>query len=68
MQSAAKNFGRLRPASYIFTKADETRARGAIINQIVKMKMPVSFITTGQRVPEDILKATKTGILSLVFQ
>jgi flagellar biosynthesis protein FlhF len=68
MQSAAKNFGRLRPVSYIFTKTDETRARGAIINQIVKTKMPVSFITTGQRVPEDILKATKTGILSLVFQ
>jgi flagellar biosynthesis protein FlhF len=68
MQSAAENFGRLAPVSYIFTKADETRARGAIINQIVKTKMPVSFITTGQRVPEDILKATKTGILSLVFQ
>ncbi len=68
MNSAAKNFGRLKPTSYIFSKADETRARGGIINQVIKLRMPISFVTTGQRVPEDILKATKTGILSLVFQ
>ncbi|MBE9582093.1 MAG: protein FlhF [Proteobacteria bacterium] len=68
MDSAARNFGRLNLSSYIFTKTDETRARGVIVNQSFKLKMPISFITTGQRVPEDILKATRTGILSLIFQ
>jgi flagellar biosynthesis protein FlhF len=67
-ERAAKNFGRLDFSSYIFTKADETQARGVIINQLFKLRMPVSFITTGQRVPEDILKATKTGILRLLFR
>ena len=65
---AARNFQKLNYRSYIFTKTDETKKRGVIINQILKSKMPISYITTGQRVPEDILKATKMGILNLVFE
>jgi len=68
MHAAATKFGRLNFSSYIFTKTDETKARGIIINQLLRLKLPVSFITTGQRVPEDIFKATKTGILRLVFE
>jgi flagellar biosynthesis protein FlhF len=68
MDSAAKNFGMLNFNSYIFTKTDETKARGVIVNQLLKLKKPVSFITTGQRVPEDIFKATRTKILNLMFQ
>jgi len=67
MERAAKNFGRLEFSSYIFTKTDETQARGVIVNQLLKLRTPISFITTGQRVPEDIFKATKTGILRLLF-
>ncbi len=67
MERAAKNFGQLNFASYIFTKTDETQARGVIINQLFKSRMPISFVTTGQRVPEDIFKATRTGILRLLF-
>ena len=68
MSAAARNFGTLDFDSYIFTKTDETKARGVIINQLLKLKKPVSFVTTGQRVPEDIFKATRTNILSLMFQ
>ncbi|MBW2331859.1 MAG: hypothetical protein JRF30_13370, partial [Deltaproteobacteria bacterium] len=67
MERAAKNFGRLEFSSYIFTKTDETQARGVIVNQLLKLRTPISFITTGQRVPEDIFKASKTGILRLLF-
>ena len=67
MERAAENFSRLKYSSYIFTKIDETQARGVIINQLFRLRMPISFITTGQRVPEDIFKATKTGILRLLF-
>ncbi|MCK4727341.1 MAG: protein FlhF [Desulfobacterales bacterium] len=67
MERAAQNFSRLEFNSYIFTKTDETQARGVIISQLFKLRMPISFITTGQRVPEDIFKATKTGILNLLF-
>ncbi len=68
MERAAKNFSCLDLSSYIFTKIDETKSRGVIINQLSKLAMPVSFVTTGQNVPEDILKATNKRILNLVFQ
>lgn len=68
MERVAENFGRLDFKSYVFTKIDETRARGAIINQILRLRMPVSFITTGQRVPEDIVKATRNDLLRMLFK
>lgn len=68
IETMAKNFSKLDCSSYIFTKIDETNTRGVIINQILKSEKPVSYVTTGQRVPEDIMKATKTGILNLIFQ
>jgi flagellar biosynthesis protein FlhF len=67
MERAARNFGQLKFTSYIFTKTDETQARGVMINQVFRLRTPISFITTGQRVPEDIFKATKAGILRLLF-
>lgn len=67
MQEAARNFATLNPASYVFTKIDETRTRGGLIDQVMDMNLPVSFITNGQRVPEDILMATKKRILRLVM-
>jgi flagellar biosynthesis protein FlhF len=68
MLAAAENFGRLNFDSYIFTKTDETRAKGVIVNHLMKHRKPVSFVTNGQRVPEDIFKATRTNILGLMFR
>lgn len=68
MDMITHRFGKLNCDSMIFTKTDESKARGAIIDQVLKTKMPISYVTTGQRVPEDIIKATKTGILNLVFE
>lgn len=67
MEAAAQNFGRLGLQSYVFTKLDEAKFRGAIVNQIMKMKAPISFVTNGQRVPEDIEAASKIGILRLLL-
>lgn len=68
MLAAAENFGKLNFDSYIFTKTDETRAKGVIINHLLRHRKPVSFVTNGQRVPEDIFKATRTNVLGLMFQ
>jgi flagellar biosynthesis protein FlhF len=67
MREAAKNFATLSPESYVFTKVDETRTRGGLIDQVMDLRLPVSFITNGQRVPEDIMGATKRRILDLVL-
>jgi len=40
--------------SIFFTKIDETYKPGILVNLPIKTDIPVSFISTGQRVPEDI--------------
>ncbi|HEX3011069.1 MAG TPA: flagellar biosynthesis protein FlhF [Syntrophomonadaceae bacterium] len=38
----------------IFTKLDETRCYGQILNAIDEIRLPVAYFTTGQNVPDDI--------------
>ncbi len=45
--------------SIILTKLDETRAYAALCQQIVASALPVSYLSIGQRVPEDFLAASK---------
>ncbi|WP_281951171.1 flagellar biosynthesis protein FlhF [Nitrosophilus kaiyonis] len=40
--------------SIFFTKIDETYKPGILVNLPIKTEIPVSFISTGQRVPEDL--------------
>ncbi len=63
MHKTAANFGPLKFQSYIFTKLDEAQRSGSIINQILKVNIPISYLTTGQNVPEDIERANKKTIL-----
>lgn len=67
MQKAASQFSRLNPSTYIFTKADETVQCGCMIDQVHEYNLPISFITHGQNVPEDIMAATRRNISRLVF-
>ena len=53
--------------SLIFTKIDETIHHGSIVNQLLRFPFPVSYLGTGQRVPEDIELATHKRVLSFLF-
>ena len=66
MNKAADNFRCLKYQSYIFTKRDETQKYGSILNQIMEQSLPVSYITTGQNVPEDIEKAERAKLLKSI--
>ena len=67
MSRTAINFSPLKFQSYIFTKMDEADRCGSVINQIMKMRAPISYITNGQNVPEDIEKAQKRKIMHLLL-
>jgi flagellar biosynthesis protein FlhF len=55
-------------SSFIFSKIDECRKPGLIFNVLSNCEKPVSYITTGQDVPEDIEVATEPGLLNLLFR
>ena len=62
LQEVVQAFGRFSPQSLIFTKLDETTTYGPILNQMVRAGKPVSYLAFGQRVPDDLEKATREGL------
>lgn len=67
MNKTAINFSLLDFKGYIFTKLDESEKYGSIINQLMKKQLPISYLTTGQNVPDDIEAASKNRIAKLLF-
>lgn len=51
----------------IVTKLDETTTYGPILNIVNTAKKPLSFITTGQNVPDDIKIPSKDEIVNLIL-
>jgi len=60
-------FSRLGIDSTIFTKVDECVNLGIILNTQIHNSAPVSYITNGQRVPEDLVAADKKEIAELII-
>jgi len=63
----AERFSLLSIRSYIFTKIDETEEFSSLFNQLLRFRRPLSYLTNGQRVPEDIELATKGRVAHLVL-
>ena len=54
LEDALERFMPLSPRSLIVTKLDETRCLGSVYPFLSRSPVPVSYVTTGQRVPDDI--------------
>jgi flagellar biosynthesis protein FlhF len=51
----------------IITKLDETSSYGSLLNILDAAKKPLSFITTGQNVPDDIKMISASEVSSLIL-
>jgi flagellar biosynthesis protein FlhF len=51
----------------LFTKLDESTGFGSIFNHSIRFKLPIAYLTTGQKVPEDIEVATKERLVDLLL-
>jgi flagellar biosynthesis protein FlhF len=51
----------------IFTKLDEVNSYGSIFNTMIWAQCPLSYLTMGQRVPEDIELATPEKVAHWVM-
>lgn len=54
MSEAARCFGNGKPAGVILTKLDEATSLGAALSLLIKARLPVAWLSDGQRVPEDL--------------
>lgn len=51
----------------LFTKIDETGEYGTMINAMVRTKLPLSYMTNGQQVPEDLEPGSIDRIVDLIW-
>jgi len=62
-----KRFSTLPLAGVIFTKLDESTNYGTIFNHAIRFKLPITFLTTGQNVPDDIEPASRERLIDLLL-
>ena len=63
-----QKFSQVEPDRIIFTKTDETGSLGMIINLLRDNPASLSYVTTGQSVPDDIERASADVIANLLFK
>jgi flagellar biosynthesis protein FlhF len=67
LNSTLERFARVRADRLILTKLDEACGLGAIVGVLVQANSPVSYVTTGQAVPEDIEPADRKRLARLTL-
>jgi flagellar biosynthesis protein FlhF len=67
LTKAADKFSVLKPTRMIFSKLDEAVHFGVIVNACKKVGMRVSYVTTGQEVPDEIEMAQSDRLARLVL-
>jgi flagellar biosynthesis protein FlhF len=55
------------PRKLLFTKLDETLSLGPLLNEAVRTRLPISFLATGQRIPEDLRPAVRQELADLIL-
>jgi flagellar biosynthesis protein FlhF len=68
LQRSIERFARVGFDDLVVTKLDETQARGVILSAIVQAARPVSFLTNGQNVPDDLEAADPQRVADLILQ
>jgi flagellar biosynthesis protein FlhF len=63
----ARAYRPLEPDRTILTKLDETLTPGSVLDFLDRAPIPVSFLGTGQRVPEDLEIASPAGLVARVI-
>ncbi len=68
MKEAASAFSVFNPDTYVFTKIDETKRCGKILDQLASFDLPVSLVTNGQKVPEDLILPDNHELLKIILK
>jgi flagellar biosynthesis protein FlhF len=67
MTRVAAQFAMFQPAKLLFTRLDETTRFGALVSESVRTGKPVSFLATGQEIPDALEAATSSRLAELVL-
>jgi flagellar biosynthesis protein FlhF len=65
IESLCNRYRALSPARLLFTKVDEIETAPEMARAPLRLELPITWITTGQAVPEDLEEPTNERVLEL---
>lgn len=68
MVGIAESFSRIAYTHLVFTKLDETESLGPVVSLAWKIRRPISYLTTGQNVPDDIEVAKPEKLIAQLLK
>lgn len=68
LQEAYEHFRRVPLSGCILTKLDESLNLGDVLGMCIQNNLPISYVTDGQRVPEDIKVADAGELVAVTLQ
>ena len=68
IEETVKRFSPLKPASCLLTKLDEAASLGGALSALIRARLPVSYLSEGQRVPEDLAPARALDLITLAVR
>lgn len=57
IEEAVQRFAPAKPSTCVLTKLDEATSLGGAISTLIRARLPVTYVSEGQRVPEDLAPA-----------
>lgn len=64
IEEAVERFAPANAASCVLTKLDEATSMGGAISMLVRARLPVAYLSDGQRIPEDLMPARAHQIIA----
>jgi flagellar biosynthesis protein FlhF len=63
-EETVRRFAPANPSCCVLTKLDEAASLGGVLSALIRARMPVSYMSEGQRVPEDLRPARALELVS----
>jgi flagellar biosynthesis protein FlhF len=64
IEEAVRRFAPANPSCCVLTKIDEAASLGGVLSALIRARLPVSYMSEGQRVPEDLRPARALELVS----
>lgn len=68
IDEAVKRFAPANPSCCLLTKVDEAASLGGALSVVIRARLPVAYVSGGQRVPEDLQPARALELVSQAVQ
>jgi flagellar biosynthesis protein FlhF len=68
IEEVVRRFAPARPSSCVLTKVDEAVTLGGILSVLIHARLPIAYVSDGQRVPEDLRPARSEELVAAAVQ